>query len=142
MKYVSNAFSLAMLKEDCNLSVEEISEEVFDNVKDDCISCVGHEDTANILEVSFNRISVSLEKGDVLYVAQLTGGRLPEGATELPDGFKFKFLKVKIEEDGRSFYIDRDDSFLVVKKYFDGNFSRTYIPISSIIDVKIMSFKE
>ena len=99
MKYVSNAFSLGMLKGNCNLSVEEISEEVFDNVKDDCISCVGHEDTANILEVSFNRISVSLEKGDVLYVAQLTGGRLPEGATELPDGFKFKFLKVKIEGD-------------------------------------------
>ena len=96
MKYVSNAFSLAMLNGNCNLSVEEISEEVFDNVKDDCISCVGHEDTANILGVVFNRASITLEKGDVLFVAQLQGGRLPEGATKLPDGFKFKFLKVRV----------------------------------------------
>ena len=96
MKFVSNAFSLAMLNGNCNLSVEEISEEVFDNVKDDCISCVGHEDTANILGVVFNRTSITLEKGDVLFVAQLQGGRLPEGATKLPDGFKFKFLKVRV----------------------------------------------
>lgn len=96
MKYVSNAFSLAMLNGNCNLSVEEISEEVFDNIKDDCISCVGHEDTANILGVVFNRASITLEKGDVLFVAQLQGGRLPEGATKLPDGFKFKFLKVRV----------------------------------------------
>ena len=96
MKYVSNAFSLGMLKGNCNLSVEEISEEVFDNVKDDCISCVGHEDTANILGVVFNRASITLEKGDVLFVAQLQGGRLPEGATKLPDGFSFKFLKVRV----------------------------------------------
>lgn len=52
------------------------------------------------------------------------------------------FVLTCVEENGKSFYIDRDDSFLVVKKYFEGNFSRTYIPISSIIDVKIMSFKE
>lgn len=31
-----------------------------------------------------------------LYVAQLQGGRLPEGATKLPDGFKFRFLLVHI----------------------------------------------
>ena len=45
------------------------------------------------------------------------------------------FVLTCVEENGKSFYIDRDDSFLVVN-------SRTYIPISSIIDVKIMSFKE
>ena len=38
----------------------------------------------------------NLKKGDTLYVAQLTGGRLPEGATELPEGFSFKFLKVEL----------------------------------------------
>ena len=96
MKYVSNAFSLGMLKEDCNLTVTEISEDAFNGIKENCISCVGHEDTANILGVVCNRASITLEKGDVLFVAQLQGGRLPEGATKLPDGFSFKFLKVRV----------------------------------------------
>lgn len=65
-------------------------------------SVVGHQDTANVLAdmlgvpVSFNRVSMKLEKGDVLYVGQVVGGRLPEGAVELPEGFSIKFLKVEI----------------------------------------------
>lgn len=59
-------------------------------------SAVGHPDTAHVLGVEPNRINVSLAKGDTAYVAQLVGGRLPEGATRLPEGFKFKFFKVTI----------------------------------------------
>ena len=99
MKYVCNVFSLRMLNGDCNLQVKEISEDEFNNVKGDCMSCVGHEDTATVLGVPFNCALISLDIGDVVYVAQLIGGRLPEGATKLPDGFKFKFLKVKVEGD-------------------------------------------
>lgn len=95
--YVSNAFSLQMLNGDCNLQVKEISQSDFDSIKDDAVSIVGHKDTANVLGVEFNRESIALNKGDVLYVAQLQGGRLPEGATTLPDGVKFKFLKVAIQ---------------------------------------------
>ena len=99
MKYVCNVFSLRMLNGDCNLQVKEINEDEFNNVKGDCMSCVGHEDTATVLGVPFNCALISLDIGDVVYVAQLIGGRLPEGATKLPDGFKFKFLKVKVEGD-------------------------------------------
>lgn len=63
----------------------------------DNLSVVGHPDTANVLGVAFNRVSVKLNKGDVLYVAQIVGGRLPEGCTTLPDGYSFKFLKVTVE---------------------------------------------
>ena len=95
--FISNAFSLQMLSSDCMISVEEISEDDFNNVKHNAVSVVGHKDTANVLGVEFNRENISLNKGDVLYVAQIVGGRLPEGATTLPDGFKFKFLKVAIQ---------------------------------------------
>ena len=95
--FISNAFSLQMLSSDCMISVEEIPEEDFNNIKNIAKSVVGHEDTANVLGVGFNRESITLNKGDVLYVAQIIGGRLPEGATTLPDGFKFKFLKVAIQ---------------------------------------------
>lgn len=97
MIYVSNAFSFQMISEPkYQLDIEEISKDSFDEVKDKALSSVGHEETANILGVKFNRIDISLKKEDILYVAQLTGGRLPEGATKLPEGFSFKFLKVEL----------------------------------------------
>ena len=60
---------------------------------DTLVSAIGHQDTANVLGVQMNRVNVSLASGDVAYVAQLVGGRLPEGSTTLPDGFMFKFVK-------------------------------------------------
>ena len=63
---------------------------------DTLVSAIGHQDTANVLGVQMNRVNVSLASGDVAYVAQLVGGRLPEGSTTLPDGFTFKFVKVTV----------------------------------------------
>jgi hypothetical protein len=91
-KYLCNAFSLQMLQDfPCNIEIEEIKE-----LPSNLTSAVGHLDTANVLGVPCNRINVSVTKGDVLYVAQLQGGRLPEGSTTLPEGFNFKFLKITI----------------------------------------------
>jgi hypothetical protein len=70
---------------------------VEDFPKEGVVSAVGHADTAAVLGVPMNRLNVSLEQGDELYVAQLQGGRLPEGATTLPSGFSFKFLKVSVK---------------------------------------------
>ena len=56
------------------------------------VSCVGHADTAAILskliglDLPVNRVSVKLEKGDLLIVGQYVGQRLPEGTIELPEG--------------------------------------------------------
>lgn len=91
-QYIGNAFSLQMLDAfPCSVSVTEV-----DSFPKDATSVVGHADTANILGVAFNRVSVTLHKGDVLYVAQVVGGRLPEGCTTLPDGYKLKFLRVDL----------------------------------------------
>jgi hypothetical protein len=93
-KIIANAFSLAMLKATpANIDVIEVA----DFPKEGVVSAVGHADTAAVLGVPMNRLNVSLEQGDELYVAQLQGGRLPEGATSLPEGFSFKFLKVSVK---------------------------------------------
>ena len=93
MKFLLNAFSLQMLKDfPCECRYEEVS-----SLPEGLTSAIGHQDTANVLGVPMNRINVSLSKGDVAYVAQLQGGRLPEGATTLPDGFSFKFIKVTVK---------------------------------------------
>jgi len=89
--YLLNAFSLQMLQGDATVKFTEVSK-----LPEGLTSAIGHQDTANVLGVEMNRINVTLQKGDVAYVAQLQGGRLPEGSTTLPEGFTFKFVKVEV----------------------------------------------
>lgn len=102
--FLGNAFSLQMLdlsKKARVLVTPVTSDEVAHT---DFMSVVGHTDTAAVLTdmlavpVACNRTSVRLQKGDVLFVAQVTGGRLPEGATRLPEGFSLSFLRVELAE--------------------------------------------
>lgn len=115
MIYIGNAFSLQMLANAegsdnviCNLRVRDRT--VFDVVKllvdapeGTVESCIGHPDTAAVvsdilkLPIACNRTSITLHKGDYMIVAQLMGGRLPEGATKLPEGFAIKFMSVEVE---------------------------------------------
>ena len=98
-KYLTNAFSIQMLSGSATVRFEEID---VTEVPTDVVSAVGHADTAAVLtnilgfEVPMNRVSVSLDEFTELFVAQLVGGRLPEGSTSLPEGFKFKFFRVTI----------------------------------------------
>ena len=74
------------------------------SLKDGVKSVVGHADTATVLstllgvDIRFNRESVVLSPDDTLYIAQYSGARLPEGATELPEGSKFRWFTVKLSE--------------------------------------------
>ncbi len=102
---LSNAFSLQMLDLQRASNVE-VTPMTLDEVKSllsrGFISAVGHQDTGAVLsdmlglDVPCNRINVHLTPDDVLVVAQLVGGRLPEGSTKLPDGFTFQFVKVRV----------------------------------------------
>ena len=101
-KILVNAFSAQMLKNVSNGLNVHFQEIAATDIPADVQSAIGHTDTAAVLssllgfEVPTNRINVSLDSETILYLAQLQGGRLPEGATTLPDGFCFKFLKVFI----------------------------------------------
>ena len=90
--YLLNAFSLQMVDVPCTVAFEEVN-----SLPSGLDSAIGHQDTANILGVPMNRVNVHLSKGDIAYVAQLQGGRLPEGATTLPEGFTFKYVKVTVQ---------------------------------------------
>jgi hypothetical protein len=78
----------------CSVTFEEIDKDSID--LNSLESFIGHEDTARVLCVSFNRKFAKLEKGETFLIAQLMGGRLPEGCKILPEGFSFKFIKGKI----------------------------------------------
>lgn len=89
MSYLLNSFSLQMVTGfPVNVKFEEVTE-----LPRGLVSAIGHQDTANVLGVDMKRINVVLNAGDIFYVAQLQGGRLPEGSTTLPEGYSFRFLK-------------------------------------------------
>ena len=92
MAYLLNSFSLQMIDIPNVVSFEEVKV-----LPQGLTSAIGHADTAAVLGVECNRINVHLNPGDVAYVAQLQGGRLPEGSTTLPEGFSFKYIRVFVE---------------------------------------------
>lgn len=100
--YLGNAFSLQMLDAAVSTDIRVTPVDASVVASSDFTSVIGHQDTAVIVssilgkDVACNRTSVSLTKGDTLFVAQVIGGRLPAGATTLPDGFRLAFLKVTI----------------------------------------------
>ena len=105
LKHVANAFSLQMVAASCkadirkNVSLEEAKTLVRES--DGWTSVVGHADTAAVIsgllgvDVAYNRVAVTLEKGDTILVAQVNG-RLPEGCTTLPEGVRLDWCTVTI----------------------------------------------
>ena len=102
--YLSNAFSLQMqgdfFAETSPISISEVPREFK--------SIVGHTDVAAVLSdllginVPVNRVSVSLQPGDVLFVGQYCGPRLQEGATRLPPGAKIRWYRVDVYHQQQS----------------------------------------
>lgn len=115
MIYVGNAFSLQMMQNGTvhisDVHANDVKGDITKNITG-CRFCIGHADTARMAAKSLNlaickndwiefteeqvfqRVNVNLQKGDVLYVMQVIGGRLPEGVTELPEGIQLRWKKV------------------------------------------------
>ena len=97
--YIGNAFSLQMVADNAIICKVEVP---CEEIPAEAESCIGHADTAavvgNILnrKIETNRVSITLTDNDVLYVAQVVGGRLPEGATTIPFGMGIKFYRITI----------------------------------------------
>ena len=94
MKYISDDFSLEMLaNEGALIRVSTVS-----SFPRDAKSIVRNEMIANLLEVDYNIEDVKLQNGDTLYVTKLTYDELKKDCTELPEGFKFQFFKVRVTD--------------------------------------------
>lgn len=106
MIYLANAFSLQMVHGDTKIAVKTVpTQEVANRLQNETwVSCMGHQDIAAVaadmlgFPVQYNRGNIMLAPGDVLYVSQVVGGRLPEGATKLPSGFNIIWKQVEVLE--------------------------------------------
>lgn len=99
---ITNAFSLNMLKSfAANITTEELTvPQAKEALAGDFESGMGHstELVSNILgmTIPMNRSNNKIQDGFSILVAQYVGPRLPEGATELPEGATLKFIKVTV----------------------------------------------
>jgi len=106
MKYLGNAFSLAMLPGgDVTVQVREVrAREAREILRPGFTSCVGHESTAQLLAerlhlpVECRRVTISLTDGDMLIVAQLMGDRkeYKDMSREEIATYPIKFFLVRI----------------------------------------------
>lgn len=97
--FIGNAFSLQMVADNAIITKVEVAPE---EIPEGAVSITGHADTATVVgsilgrDILCNRASVMLDDEDTLYVAQVVGGRLPEGATTIPDGMEIKFYRITV----------------------------------------------
>lgn len=112
MIFLTNAFSIQMLEETQSLcfaqvTVSDVQIAITDT--DQIVeNTIGHSDTNNLVSQILSqdlgndipyigmgsRKSVTLGERDTLIVAQYKGPRLPEGATQLPEGAAIQFWMV------------------------------------------------
>lgn len=103
MLCITNAFSINMLEGDSRVSFKQLElHEAVSLVQDWAwTSAVGHADTAAVfsgllgVSVPMNRVTVKAEGG--LLIGQMSGPRLPEGATKLPEGAEIQWWLVTVE---------------------------------------------
>lgn len=98
MIYLANAFSGQMVPDFCVISKKLVTRErVRELIAWEWESCIKDKDMMTVLNKVLdaygqrNRDSISMTEDDILIVAELQGGRLPEGATALPEDCQFVF---------------------------------------------------
>lgn len=103
---VFNAFSIQMIASmhEASVSFKKISYKQAKNLLvGGAESYIGHVDTAAVissmlgLEIPAQRRFGTLMPGETAIIAQVLGGRLPEGATTLPEGFFIQFFQVTVQ---------------------------------------------
>lgn len=101
--FILNAFSLNMIGAfPVSVDVSEIPLDEAKALAADATSAVGHADTAAVfaavlgVPVLFQRVNVTLQKGEVALLGQYRGPRLPEGAIALPAGATIQWLRVTV----------------------------------------------
>lgn len=92
-----HGFSFQMLKHlNCTIDSTELTEAHFNQIKNDCVSVIGIEELANILDVEYNPQFIQLGDGDE-FVQVLICGKLEKGVGELPPGVDLKYIHCKIK---------------------------------------------
>jgi hypothetical protein len=112
MLAITNAFSLNMLPASfaggslriTPLDVAGVLDHLQFISEEGCAaaSAVGHADTAAVfsavlgMDIPARRVNITLDEGDIIFVGQYKGPRLPEGTKVLPEGASIEWYKITL----------------------------------------------
>ena len=132
---VTNAFSINMLNDAADLRFMRITAQSAAELLEleHWRSCVGHADTARVMsavlgtEIPANRVTVNYDGTEKMLVGQYKGPRLPEGATELPQGAHIEWWLVEDISKLKSFLIEElSDELDWVYQYLNPSFKEIF----------------
>lgn len=90
MKYIGNAFSINMIDGDGTITVKTITKNQFVKAGNHAKSIIGHPEIAKLFGLPLNRESITLKKGDMLYV--VTPASRPMAHQIVENGAKYEFV--------------------------------------------------
>ena len=100
---IFNALSGQMVDAPCMMALDKVSSsQAAAMLAEEVESYIGHAETATVIseelgvEIPFARRFGHLSIGERAIVAQVKGGRLPEGATSLPKEMWIEYLLVEV----------------------------------------------
>lgn len=99
VKYIGNGFSMGMIEnEDVLISIKTITKNQFIKAGNHAKSIIGHPEIAKIFDLPLNRESITLKKGDILYIVSPTTRPMANQMVE--NGAKYTFIP---EEEGYTY---------------------------------------
>lgn len=91
MKYIGNGFSMGMItNEDVLISVKTITKNQFLRAANHSKSIIGHPEIAELFGLPLNRESITLKKGDILYIVSPT--TRPKANQVVENGATYNFI--------------------------------------------------
>lgn len=83
---------------DCfKLNGIRLTENQFNSMSKQAKSFVGHKAAAEEMGVEYNRDDLLLKSGDILYVRQIAGKRLPEGVNTIPSNVEIQYWQIILQ---------------------------------------------
>ena len=91
VKYIGNGFSMGMIpNEDILISVKTITKTQFIKAGNHAKSIIGHPEIAEIFDLPLNRESITLKKGDILYI--VSPSTRPKANQMVENGARYEFI--------------------------------------------------
>ncbi len=104
MKYIANGFSPNMVEGNFTLHFQNITEQEFNNAILNGYSIIGHPEIAQEIGVKYNRETITLQDGDIMYLVspKIRPSITEEGRYEhVPrkDGWTYRKITIIQKED-------------------------------------------
>ncbi len=147
--YLTNAFSLNMLPPSYHVYEFRVihasdAAMLLYALLPNLVNAIGHAETQALVEQTLRkyarelqlpepqRLTIRLAPGEEVLVAQYTGPRLPEGATQLPDGARLEFWLVSPHKAARGKIVEQ-----VIESYQQNSNLQLYDRLRAAADTQV-----